>query len=52
MQILRKGHQISIEEENRRLRRENEILRTDQGNSKKADLASTLCPICEIPISP
>jgi putative transposase len=35
-QILWKGHQTSIEEENRKLKRENEILRTDQGNSKKS----------------
>ena len=31
-----KGHQIPIEEENRKLKREIEILRTDQGNPKKS----------------
>ena len=31
-----KGHQSTIEEENRKLRRENEILKTDQGNIKKS----------------
>ena len=35
-QILWKGHQTSLEEENRKLKRENEILRTDQGNIKKS----------------
>ena len=31
-----KGHQTSLEEENRRLRHENEVLRADPGNTKKS----------------
>jgi transposase len=51
-QILWKGHQTSLEDENRKLRRENEILRQKREILKKADLASTLCPICEIWVYP